>query len=262
MVKLKYILLFYSFLIFIGCSKTFNNNNLPQLPSVNSIIFDTFCFDNDTIKFAENNNYYNWNNASNKLLYWTEFIQSNILSTYTAFNLLSNSYSQHYSNSTWLWNCNFKMDSTFYESSLFGTFEVDSSSLWELFISVDGNSSNLLLNGYSNYDLTKGNWTISKYVYLQVNVLDIEWKKSDDFLIVKYTNIYEQSSFYGSILTIYYPLQKNDTTYFEIYQKRNNMITNIEIFPDQKSGKIKDFTAYEDTAWHCWDATFVDIDCN
>jgi len=258
---LKYILFFYIVIILGSCHKTYDLNQIPQIPSVNSIILYSYFFDNDTVGISEQSDYFNWNNTYIKLSKWNDLIQNNVAIPYTAYQLVSNYKSQHYSNTTWLWNYNFNKDSSVYDVSLYGTFEIDSSSLWEMFISTDGNSPNILLKGTSNYDLTIGKWILSKYVYIQINVLEIEWLKTEQFFIVKYTNIYQQSDFLGSTLTFYYPLQKNKNTYIKIYNARNKSFTDIEIFPNQKSGRIKHFVTYEDTVWHCWDSTFVNTNC-
>jgi len=165
---------------------------------------------------------------------------------------------------SWLWAHDFNTLGGLYHAELYGKI-VAAKIQWEMYISLDGKFEDFMwFTGESELTAQEGTWRLFKSPQQAVPILDIEWTRDSDqqTFSTKYMNIEEGSDAYGS--SIFYGVI-SDTTYdafYEIFNKKKDKKTFIKWNRTSKAGRVKDDKFFKDLEWHCWDETFIDVECS
>ncbi len=244
------------FIITIGsCTLKFNEFP-PQIPD-----FITYKLDFQDLELEKKGNS-NWFVAASKLNEWTSLISENINLPFNSLSAAHWHKAEFFADNIWNWEFDLIDLNSSYLINLFGTIEADSSVLWEMFYSDVKDVQIQMLQGKSDKENTQGSWSFYKYVYQKIDVLKIDWKNADSALIVNYFNIYEQSNNFGDILKISY---LNDDCYYNVkldfYSKKNDNTSKVELNKFLGYGRIKDYSIFNDSLWHCWDIQKNNSDC-
>jgi hypothetical protein len=256
--KILLILLFFTF---VKC-KTNDFENAPQLPSFNTFNFETNGLESDTlVSVLKTNDYFNWWVAASEVAIWSNFIRENIELPFVALKTAYFYEPDFFADRTWLWEYEFIKDSTKYYVDLYGTFEVDNSIFWEMFISNGGNEPSLIMQGQTNDNQTQGSWTFYKYVFTPIDVLQVDWIVNDSALNVTYINTYVQNISTSSSVDLFYLTADTSVVFLNFYDSKDDSRTKIELNSFTKIGKVKNYTVFKDSLWHCWDANLTNDFC-
>ncbi|MBN2894163.1 MAG: hypothetical protein JXL97_19995 [Bacteroidales bacterium] len=255
------ILTFIFFIIIIGCNKN-DNSFPPELPSMQTFLLETKGLENDSFVFdSKDDNYRNWFVAANKIYDWNFLISANIQIPLNCLFLAYQYEPKLFADRSWLWQYDFGVDLDTYQIKMYGTFEVDSSILWEMFVTENNSESVLLMKGNINKFFTQGNWIFYKHIFRPIEILKIDWLIEENVLHVNFTNEYEKSTNTGSMLEIIYSIEDTTRVKFNFYNQSTNTNSYMEINKVLGTGKIMDYEAFNDSLWHCWDSNFMNEDC-
>jgi len=164
---------------------------------------------------------------------------------------------------SWLWSYDLTVDGDQYSAALCGSID-NSGTEWEMSISKAGEYQDFLwYSGQADLFLTEGAWTLNKHPEEPIPLVLIEWHRSieDSTADIRYTNIEPGGAenggyiFYGSTPDTVYD------AFYDIYNKGQNNLIDIEWNLTDKDGRIKDAIHFQDEDWHCWDEGRQDIDC-
>ncbi len=259
--------LFAIFFVFIITGCLFDEDKTEQAPDVPS--FKTFYLnipglDSSLQKNSYDLEYYNRSVAFFKISVWNLLIKENIYNQYVTLKQFSNIPVDYFADNTWIRSYDFSVDSNDYQASLYSTFEPDSSTIWEMYFSVNDNDEFLILKGYNKKFLSQGNWTFYKYVLKPLEILKVDWLKTDSSFNIEYHNIYENSDYFGSSLSVIYLNEdyKNNKKYnilIDLYNNKKELATKIQIDSISYQGRILDSLSFNDNKWHYWDSNFVNL---
>jgi len=168
------------------------------------------------------------------------------------------------SDGTWVWSYSVAGHTASLERSV-----VENEIQWDMYISKAGDFERFLwYTGKHNLSITQGTWTLKKAPDANYDYVGIDWHiNTDGTSDIKYTNIIPADSgdnqasenggyiFYGTTTASDYD------AFFNIYNKGQNNLTNIEWNRSSKVGRVKDFNKFADDEWHCWDETLANANC-
>lgn len=255
--KILFIILLFNFL---QCT-TNDFENAPQLPSLNTFDFETAGLESDTlVSVLKTNDYFNWWVAASEVAIWKNFINKNIELPFAAIKAAYFYKPDFFADRTWNWEYEFTNDSVEYNIDLYGTYEVDNSIFWEMFVSSNGSEPSLILQGQTNENQTQGSWTFYKYVFTPIDVLQIDWILNDSALNVTYVNTYKNNNSTSSSVDFFYQIADTSVMYLNFYDSRDNSSSKIELNSFTNTGKVKNFSAFNDSIWHCWNANLTNDD--
>ena len=94
-------------------------------------------------------------------------------------------------------------------------------------------------------------------------MLGIEWNRNLDNSTadIKYTNIAPGGPKNGDYIFYGKTTDSQLDAFYDIYNKGQDSLTNIEWNRSSKAGRVKDQRHFEDTAWRCWDNQLFDSEC-
>lgn len=254
------ILLIILLFIFVKC-QTNDFKEAPQLPSLNTFNFEPAELESDTlISVLKTNDYFNWWVAASEVTIWKNFIKKNIELPFVAIKTAYLYEPSFFADRTWLWEYKFTNDSVESNIDLYGTFEVDNSIFWEMYVSNNGSEPLLILQGQTNENQTQGTWTFYKYVFTPIDVLQVDWILNDSALNVTYINTYKQNNATSSSVDLFYPIADTSVMYLNFYNSRDNSRSNVELNSFTNTGKVKNFYVFKDSLWHCWNANLTNDD--
>lgn len=247
-------------LLFIfSCDKS-NYNEAPQLSEKKTFEITLGTLEDTAFSSYNSNIYSNWQTAASKVAVWSNLIEANVKIPYKALNKASTNTPEYFADRTWKWKFEIDVDSVLYEVELFGTYEVDNSILWEMYVGKFDADKKLLLQGYSNKYSTQGNWYFYKHVFQPIDIVKIDWILSDSLLVVNYTNLYNKSLNIGNTMQIKYNQIDTNIVFINFISSLNTEIF-VETNPEANFGKIMSYSNFGDSLWHCWNTLLQNIEC-
>ena len=252
----------------VNCKKDKINEDPPQLPPKTSMVMDFSDFSSATIDYTKNidsTSYANHNWAGLNVGVWnlilTVRLAIPVASFYEAFN---HQYVEEGDN-LWSWSYSFVAQNTNHTAKLTAMYiESNQKIQWDMFITKDNVYSNFhWYTGYSAISGLEGNWTLNESNIKPTPLLSIDWHRntSTGSSDIKYTNVAPGGIENGGY--IYYAVSPGaslDATY-DIFNKGENNLINIQWNKNSKNGRIKDAKHYLNPDWHCWDSSFLDCNC-
>ena len=219
-----------------------NNQEAPVLPDPNEF--------NVNLEISpvtsRDDSYTNWNNAVKAASYWKEIIDQ-YKKTFEFLTICANSSPQYFSSNTWYWRID--MDSIVFE--LFATKFSNTETFIEGYLEkskLKKPDSLKIISGYYFPDSQNGNF---------------ELYNNDDSLIINWTPKYINYSLTHSnyptnqLITQKLGYATKYEIAFPIYKDTAKININYN-----KSGKIKFYTFFKDSLWHCWDKELKNCDCD
>ncbi len=259
--KYFFLILIFLSIFFTGCETNDDSfTEEPDLPKIETFFLDIKTLDSNLIT-GNNNQFSNWQNAVSIINIWKNLIKDNIKTPYNALFDIKNMPAEFFADNTWLRDVNFIYDSIKYQIKLYSTYEADSSVLWEMFVSGDNITEYLAVKGSNNKYYTQGSWMFNKYVISNLNILSVDWLKTDTSLLVDYYIFYQNHDFLKSKLSVNYlnefANQKKYNILIDFFNSNTELTTKIHIDTATNSGRILDSLIYEDTNWHYWNESLM-----
>jgi hypothetical protein len=267
-------------LLFGGCKKT---DTAPALPPANSMSIDFSNFTSGTksansdlqLKGISAASSVNWLLAATTAAVWNTILTGTLVVPVAAFNKAIDNTPVNIADKTWQWKFSVSSVGVTYNARLTG--EVGSSAVtWKMYISRDGAgafSEFLWFYGTSALDGKSGQWILNHSQLFQEPLLQIDWVVTGtDIGNIKYTYIRDLKDnrttdlFKNSYIT--YGLTSTTLNAFYTIHFNNSTTTTdfkdvyIEWSTTAHNGHIKAQHYYQDTNWHCWDGSGLDVTCN
>jgi len=245
-----------------GCKK--KDEPAPELPPQSSFLmnFEDFSNPDDTLAVRDINSYHNWGHAYFNVAVWNAIITVGLAVPVASFvESFNHEAVYHPNDNNWTWSYNVSHAGHIYEAELTGFLQADSV-VWEMRLTKSNEFTNFLWYwGKSHINRTGGYWILMDKPANPHNLLQIDWNQ--DFSGVanlKYTNIVPNGAenggyiFYGTVLEAF-------NRYYDIYNKGQDNLTEIEWNHTDLNGRIKNPMHFQDDNWHCWGTNLQDMIC-
>ncbi|MCF6365780.1 MAG: hypothetical protein L3J35_06205 [Bacteroidales bacterium] len=259
MKHLKLIFFIFATVSFQSCKKDYERP--PDIPPVSSFIADFSDFDNS--KYFSNKTSENWTHSAANVGTWNTLITIGLAVPVASYVEAVNNHTPVYqSNNTWLWEYSFSVGANTFTAKLYGTIK-DETVDWEMYISNEGVYVDFLwYTGTSRIDRTEVDWVLYDDANSATELLSIEYNKtSDNTGNIKYMNIVPSGAENGGYIKYGNDSKAALNSYYLIYNKGQDNLTEIEWSQTSKNGRVKDVSKFGDTLWHCWDENLQDINC-
>jgi len=261
-------------LLVISCSKSSSGpkEEPPAIPPASSFIMDFSDFTGpDTTGMMPESGipnefiltYQNWGWAYTNVVVWNTVLTVTLVVPVAAFLESFKHEPSQQSNGKWLWSYSFTALNSSYTAKLYGSVSNDGTE-WEMYITKEGVYEDFLwYEGGADLPRTHGIWTVYANPDNATPFLSIEWNRDVNVgtADITYTNITPSVQNNGDYIS--YGLVGDATydTFYQIYQKGEDHLVEIEWNRQIMYGRIKDLIHFEDEEWHCWDEHLEDIDC-
>jgi len=246
----------------VSCKK--DQQPAPQLPPEASFLMNFSDFSNpgDTATSRDFGTYQNWGHAYTNVIVWSVFIKVGLAVPVAAFvESFKHEAVYHPAQHNWTWNYNFNVAGVWHEAELTGYIESDTVN-WEMRITKDGEYNDFLwYYGKNSFDLSGGYWILYEKPVTPNELLRIDWNNQGGGIAnIKYTNIVPEGPENGGY--IHYGTQTGDLNlFYDIYNKGQNNLTEIEWNSEDYHGHVKDPKKFGDSDWHCWNIYLQDDVC-
>jgi hypothetical protein len=244
-----------------SCKK--DHGDPPELPPQSAFLADFSDFQEN--KFTTDKTVVNWTHSVINVAVWNTFITVGLAIPVASYlEAVNNHEAEYQSDNTWLWEYSFYAAGSTFTAKLYGTINDNETVSWEMYISRSGFFEDFLwYTGISQFDRMGGSWTLFKSPSEPRELLLIEWERTtEETGHIKYTNIEPGGAENGGYILYGNDSQSDLDSYYDIFNKGANNLTEIEWKKSDLSGRVKDPGHYGDELWHCWDAAQQDVDCN
>jgi len=242
-----------------SCNK---NKVAPELPPQSAFTADFSDFNSS--KAVTDTTMVNWTHAALNVGIWNAIITVGLAVPVASYaEAVKNHEAEYLGDNTWLWTYSFNVGVNTFTAELYGVLKSETVE-WEMYITKSGEYTHFLwYDGVSNLDLKHGAWTLYNKPSDPTELLGIEWNRTTDSTgNIKYTNIVPGGTENGGYIFYGNDANSDLNAYYNIYNKGQDNLTQIEWSQANQNGRVKDMNKFGDDAWHCWDETHHDIDCN
>jgi len=246
-------------LVFTSCKK---NKVAPELPPQSAFVADFSDFTGS--KALTDSTMVNWTHSAGNVIVWNVIITVGLAVPVASYvEAVKNHTAEYQGDNTWLWSYSFNAGQNTFTAELYGVLKSETVE-WEMYITKSGEYTHFLwYSGVSNLDRMHGTWTLYNKPSDPTELLGIEWNRSTDSTgNIKYTNIVPGGAENGGYIFYGNDSSSDLNAYYNIYNKGQDNLTQIEWSQPNQNGRVKDMNKFGDDAWHCWDETHHDIDCN
>lgn len=272
-------LMIVGLLIFQSCVEKEENNNVldvaPTLPPTESFImpFDGYQ-DADTSGYIApdgsadtRSTFFNWFHGATNVVFWNTAVTLNIVIPVAAFRESFNHDPVAQGNGVWLWEYDFTgTDNLMYSAKLYGEVLDAEEVEWKMYISRE--------NGFQDIEwytgitsATQAVWTLNHRSDLNTvePFLSIEHQKmnANGEASIRYTNIIPNNPNNGSYIE-----HRADNSSSSLFNRAYDILSistgnliEVQWNRPEENGRVKDEVRFNDTEWHCWDESKMDIDC-
>jgi hypothetical protein len=265
---------------FTGCKKT---DNAPTIPPSKSMTIDFSAFTaakksvdiNAQAQVPGVVNNVNWLLASTTAGFWNIILTVNLVVPVTAFKAAIDNKPALIGDKKWEWKYTANVVGAAYNARLTGEIRATDVK-WEMYISKDGAGAFaefLWFSGTSALDGKSGQWILNCSPVFNEPYLQIDWTITGlDIGSVKYTYIRDLKDNRTPDLFktsyIEYGLKSQAmNAYYNIHYNSSATISDfkdvfIEWSTTTYTGHIKAVHYYQDSNWHCWNGSGLDVVCN
>lgn len=253
------LILVLSAVVFSSCNK---NKVAPDLPPQSAFVADFSDFNNS--KAVADTTMVNWTHSAVNVAVWNAIITVGLAVPVASYvEAVKNHPAEYQGDNKWLWTYSFNVGGNTFTAELYGVLKSETVE-WEMYISKSGEYEHFLwYSGVSNLDNKHGTWTLYNKPSDPTELLGIEWNRATDSTgNIKYTNIVPNGPENGGYIFYGNDSSSDLNAYYNIYNKGQDNLIQIEWSQANQNGRVKDTKKFGDDAWHCWDETHHDIDCN
>ncbi len=241
---------------FQSCKKEESQGVTPVLPPQSAFVMEFSDFDNANKDVKSLNNYLH---SALNVGVWNIVLTVGLVVPVASYVEAVKQEPTYQGDNKWLWSYSF---GTQYQANLTGTVkgtEIE----WEMRISKTGSYTDFLwYKGTSDISRTYAKWTLYKSQENPTELLSIDWKlNSDGTAQIEYKNIEPAGAENGGYISYGQISGSEFDSFYNIYNKGKDNLTEIEWSKVNKNGHVKDKNKFGDEQWHCWDTSFNDVDC-
>lgn len=228
----------------------------PEIPPENSLIMDFADFKDDSkgLEYTKDiMTSVNWVHSAANVGIWNFIITVGLAVPVASF-VESFNHEPKWHNADggyWAWEYSFANGT--HNAELRGHIE-GTNAIWEM--RIDGF---LWYEGESAIDKTHGTWTMYEKPANPNELLEITW--NDDHngnADIKYLNIKPGGAENGGYIHYGKTSTGEFDRYYDIYNKGQDNLTEIEWNFADKHGRVKDPNKFADNDWHCWNTSLQD----
>ncbi len=193
---------------------------------------------------------------------WSTITGITVIVPVLAYEAALTQEAEHVSGNKWVRELSFEVGVLKYSAKLYSEQKKDIVN-WEMHISGPLYNDFVWFTGSNDVNNTKGQWIINKSHIENHNFIQIDWtlNQDDNTGTIKYTNIEPGSNLNGSYLYHGNDQAGNYNVFYNVFNKLDNNLIEIDYNTTSYEGRIKDFKFYEDNLWHCWNHYFQDEVC-
>jgi hypothetical protein len=238
----------------------------PELPPEASFIMDFQDFEDGKMasgRLSEDSTFSNFGFAATNVLIWNVVITVNGVVPVAAFRESFNHQPEWDRRlQRYVWEYNVTVLGRQYTASLQGWID-GADSRWEMYISQQGGFQNFLwYSGRSAITRANANWTLNKDPYNPTEYIGIEYNaNSFNDARIRYTNIIPGDAGNGGYIEFMIVDDPDRDRAYHIYGAAEDRLIEIEWSHFNLVGRVKDEVHFGDTDWHCWDAAYLDVNC-
>lgn len=263
--------------IFAGCKEEItgpdNTEDAPDLPpiSVFQMDFGDFSATKPIVGKAQDGHAIprisaggNWTFAALNVGLWKTLITLGMVVPVAAFGEAFNHQAEHQGDGSWVRSYSFTPPLGVRHTAALRAIVSVTGIQWEMRISKEGAFTDFLwYTGASNLLLTQGTWRLNKEPDNPTPWIDIEWHRNlqDNTTDIKYTNAIPGGSENGGYIFFRTTTDVIYNRFFDVYNKGQDNLTNIEWHRTTKKGHVKDSNHFGDDDWHCWDQSLNNGTC-
>jgi len=255
------------FICFASCEDDKTEDKAPNLPPESAFVvpFDAFANANDTVSTSKSvyagKTYRNWGTAFIQAGFWNIVINVGMLVPVTSFvEAFKHEPVYDVDTEKWKWSYNFLQHTAVLSGKLVGD-----SVQWEMQVSKANTYSDFVwYYGSSHKQGTGGYWILNESPSKNHQYLRIDWERdpSTETGNIKYTNIKVDGTENGGYIHYGSTTETDYNRYYNIYNKGDKNLTEIQWHHANKNGHIKNLKAFKDENWHCWGTDLADMECN
>lgn len=247
---------------FASCKK--EDEPAPEIPPESSFVMDFSDFSNseDTLGSREVTTFHNWGYSYVNVVAWSALLKVGLAVPVASFlESFNHEAVYHPDDNNWTWSYNVTVNFVVYEAELTGYLQADSV-VWEMRVTAGAQYADFLwYYGKSALNGSGGYWILQENPLNPNQLLKILWHKySDGTADISYTNVRPGDPENGGYIFYGTAIQGFDR-YYNIYNKGQDNLTEIEWSSVNKDGRVSDQNHFGNTDWHCWDVTLMDIVC-
>jgi hypothetical protein len=203
-----------------------------------------------------------WGRAALKVGVWNVVLTVGLVVPVAAFLESFNHVPEQQEDGTWVWPYDVNVLGIVHHAELHA-LAAGGDIQWNMFVTKDGFYEDFnWFSGVSNLIRTSGTWTLNHSPEDPTPFVGIEWNRNlqEDTGDIRYTNVVPNGPEIGGYIAHAIQSEPFDAVY-DIFNKGQDNITNIEWNRATKDGRIKDPVGYGDEDWHCWDMSLQNADC-
>lgn len=251
-----------SAIIFSSCTKEEDDPTSPDIPPSETMVmnFESFNSDSNSEKGAKTAaDKSNHAAAAVTVGFWSLVVGVQTIVPVLAFNESFNHDAVYDSDTKeWVRSYNFGAFDA-HEAALHASLD-GNDVVWKMYIDLSDKPEVLWFEGVSSLTGGNGTWRLYKDADNPVPYLDIAWTKNTDGADLKYTYLIDDVH-EGSTITYALDETAELDASFEIFGAEKNETVNVDWSRTNKNGRIKAPGHFEDDAYHCWDNSFINADC-
>lgn len=252
---------FVSILVFTSCEKDEDEGTAPVIPPQSAFVMDFSDFSSQSKSADVLLTSGNWGYAVINITVWNFFTTLSMVIPVASYVEAFNHEPEYQGDATWKWSYSFL---NVYTADLYGKVQSDSVE-WKMYITKSGEFNEFLwYSGTCDIAATGGYWIFNKSYLENHKLLQVDWTrdKANETGTIKYTNIEPGGDENGGYIYYGKTLETPYNAFFDIYNKGEDNLINIEWSKEDHSGRVKSEDYFGDTEWHCWDTNLQDVDCN
>jgi hypothetical protein len=205
----------------------------------------------------------NWGFAALNVGFWSVVVVVGLAIPVAAFVESFDHTPEQQPDYTWIWSYDVTVNDVTYTAELHGKY-IDNGVRWDMYISKQNEYTDFQwYYGESDLPATEGFWILKKNPSDPTDLLRIDWKRdlAEGTYDIKYTNIVLGGPENGGYIFHGVTTDELYDRFYEIFNKGKDNYTYIEWDSTTKEGRVKDTRHFNDSEWHCWDADYMDVDC-
>lgn len=255
-----YLILFILVTFLFSCKKD-EKEDIPFVPPVSTMSVD---FSFLSSKKSSWINLTNWQYSTVSLAVWDNILNNNCALPIISFEKTIDQKASSLSSKEWEWVNKFTADTLTIRSKLIGKI-VNDSVEWKLYISSTGIKLStpdfLWIEGKSAYNQSGGWWLINEKPSTPNPYIKISWENINGDTFNKFIIVKQGDPDCGQYLEYG---TRNNAVYNAFYTLKihNDNFISIELNKENKEGRIKSEFIFNNSLWHCWNSSFVNIHCN
>lgn len=256
----------------VSCQEDNSDKAAPKIPPVESMVIDFGKM--GQLEKSATFDRTNWVYSATTVGFWNLMIGTTFAVPVAALHAALDHEPKVVGDLSWQWEYNVDGFTGNYKARLVGKLLTASKVEWKMYIGktgIDPFEEFLWFEGTSDMDGNSGQWILYHSAQFPEETIQIDWQRQEEQVgEIKYTYVREKTDkrqndpMLGSTLS--YGLQTGE---FDIYVLANVYNNDKKAFSESwiewggtsYNGHVKAPDFFGDEAWHCWDSSGMDTEC-